>query len=903
MKQVLQSLQAISTGYSVFEKDQVLTHDQLNTVSDYFDDQTRLTRVKLLGVGIVCGLRVSVEETNLTVSKGAGVTTDGDLLYFTADTVFDRFQPYDKSNPTYAHFAAALNADKVFELVPRNSETPQGPKGLSQFKAQTGFALDQMVAVLFMEGYVKDEDVCTGTDCDNLGQNFINTIKLLLVEKSVAGSLHKNIPTPDQTVRALVEIAADRALIPSQLTSTNQLTTIYRTTCQRIHGKLIGEFAKLDKTFWASFGDSFAPTIARDWTATLNRIKTAFTGNASGIQYYYDFLKDLVETYNHFRQLLSGDTTWCCPDAGSFPKHLLLGNVGAGANPDENRTGFYPSPLASRTVEQWNHATFLAQKLDALIQTFQPPSATATVRITPSRFEDAHLEERAIPYYYPVNDVNPIQTRWSYCLHKQGMDAWNYSYHAASYNPPLGGAANPLASQTGCYSFFRIEGHLGQLVSTAQAAIEAEIKASNLPFVVQPVHLGTDLRRVVKRPGVRYSDLHSLHHILRQELAYRLDDVKTFSTNFAAQVNTLTPDDVDDPPQLKILARQKDEAIGNEVVSAKAVLNQTYPEYKLNAAAWKPAFEKTITTAAEFKQNLGQVTKTEFPTPFDSLISTSHGCWLDWLDTIIADKGDKDDAKLLFSNFQALHPGLEHFAGVVRGGTFVLVYDNNDRVIADFMLPYHCCEAVPEIEPQEPGLPRPKIKIGSLPGGIKMIPTIDKLFTGKLTQFTRAVIDPKIEVQKQNFEFFKSSMTAVAGVFGAANTGRIKAGEPIFADALLDAAVNETKLKQQRLDILKERAGDPRLPKEARDKYAAQAKKAEADLAKSIQDSVKYVSESGVDVSSGSEGFKAVMEISAGIGKISDQRTKTSLKTGLTTLQKKIGDAGLKTMLGGMINF
>jgi hypothetical protein len=322
MKQVLQSLQAISTGYSVFEKDQVLTHDQLNTVSDYFDDQTRLTRVKLLGVGIVCGLRVSVGETNLTVSKGAGVTTDGDLLYSTADTIFDQFQLYDKSNPTYAHFSAALNAEKVFELVPQNSEAPPGPKGLSQFKAETGFALDQMVAVLFMEGYVKDEDVCTGTDCDNLGQNFINTIKLLLVEKSVAGSLHKNIPTPDQAVRALEEIAADRALIPSPLTSTTQLTTIYRTTSQRIHSKLIAEFSKLDKTFWAFFGDRFAPTMARDWTATLNRIKTAFTGNASGIQYYYDFLKDLVETYNHFRQLLFGDTTWCCPEADSFPKHL-----------------------------------------------------------------------------------------------------------------------------------------------------------------------------------------------------------------------------------------------------------------------------------------------------------------------------------------------------------------------------------------------------------------------------------------------------------------------------------------------------------------------------------------------------------------------------------------------------
>ena len=53
MAQVIQSLEEIETSYCVFEKDQVLTEGQLNGVSRYFDDQTRLTRVDLIGVGIV----------------------------------------------------------------------------------------------------------------------------------------------------------------------------------------------------------------------------------------------------------------------------------------------------------------------------------------------------------------------------------------------------------------------------------------------------------------------------------------------------------------------------------------------------------------------------------------------------------------------------------------------------------------------------------------------------------------------------------------------------------------------------------------------------------------------------------------------------------------------------------
>ncbi|HWM25272.1 MAG TPA: hypothetical protein VNP98_10640 [Chthoniobacterales bacterium] len=903
---VLQSLQAISTGYSVFEKDQVLTHDQLNTVAEYFDDQTRLTRVKLLGVGIVCGLRVSPEEAKVTVSKGAGITTDGDLLYFAADTVFDRFKLYDESGPKYAPFSAAITAKKVFELVPKGAEAAADPPAhvLGRFKAETGFDLDQMVAVLFMEGYVKKDDLCTGDDCDNLGQNFINTIKLLFAEKSVAGPLQKAIPTPDRAARALADIVADRPLFSSAVNSTARLAGIYRTACRSIHGKLAAEFPKLYPNCSDFLGDAFTSNPASRWRAKLNRVANAFGASDAGIQYYYDFLKDLAETYNRFRRLLFGDTTWCCPDTDGFPKHLLLGNVVAGADPNENRTGFYPSLVASRTAQQLQHAIFLAQKLDALIETFEVPDATGPARITPSRFEDAPLEERAIPYYYEINSANPIQKGWSYRLHQQGMDAWNYSYNAAAYGAQ-GGAARPFTSQMGCFSFFRIEGHLGLNVATAQAAIEAEIKANNLPFVVQPVFLGTDKRKVVKRPGIRFTDLHHLHRILRNDLTLQLEDARTFSAHYADQVNkTLTTDDVEDLPQAKTIASQKDRAINDGVQSAKSVLNQSYPEYKINAAAWKPSFKDTLTAAAEFKQNLGKVTKTEFTTPFDSLIGTTHGHWLDWLDILIQDKDDKKDGKLLFSNFVAEHPGLEHFAGVVRGGTFVLVHDNNNRVVADFMLPYHCCEDEPEIEPQEPPLPRPPIKIpGIIRDGIKLTPSFDKHLTRRLDQFTHTVVDPKIESQRQHFEFFKGSMAAVAGVFGAANTGKIKAGDTRFGDDLLDATIGEMKLKQQKVEILKEKAGDPGLPKEVRAKHATAAKKAETELAKSIQDTAKYLSDAGVDVSTGSEGFKAMMEISSGIGKITNERAKTSMKTGLTALQKKTGNAGLKTMLGGMINF
>ena len=92
MTDTLRILQQITNNYSIFEKDQVLTERQLNSVTDYLNDQTRLTRLYLLGVGVIAGLRVSLSGKVIEIAKGFGITTDGDLLHYADDTVFDRFQ-------------------------------------------------------------------------------------------------------------------------------------------------------------------------------------------------------------------------------------------------------------------------------------------------------------------------------------------------------------------------------------------------------------------------------------------------------------------------------------------------------------------------------------------------------------------------------------------------------------------------------------------------------------------------------------------------------------------------------------------------------------------------------------------------------------------------------------------
>ena len=67
--------------YPVFEANQVLTNAHLNDLFEYLDEQTRLTRSNLIGIGIVCGLEVTFEAPGTVhLSKGCGVTSQGYLI-------------------------------------------------------------------------------------------------------------------------------------------------------------------------------------------------------------------------------------------------------------------------------------------------------------------------------------------------------------------------------------------------------------------------------------------------------------------------------------------------------------------------------------------------------------------------------------------------------------------------------------------------------------------------------------------------------------------------------------------------------------------------------------------------------------------------------------------------------
>ena len=190
-------------SYPVFEADQVLTNRHLNDMFNYLEQHDRLTRIKLIGSGIVCGLEVSFQpKESISISKGCGLTSQGYLITY-CDTVFTHFMPYntrnfpadllflqqcDETSPTEKPFYRDAFKDGIFELVSpaRLQELKPGEKqNTVAFADNIKTDLTKYVVVLFLETEEENLKNCDTNDCNDKGSRMDFEVRALLVEKTV----------------------------------------------------------------------------------------------------------------------------------------------------------------------------------------------------------------------------------------------------------------------------------------------------------------------------------------------------------------------------------------------------------------------------------------------------------------------------------------------------------------------------------------------------------------------------------------------------------------------------------------------------------------------------------------------------------------------------------------------
>jgi PKD repeat protein len=138
-------------------------------------------------------------------------------------------------------------------------------------------------------------------------------------------------------------------------------------------------------------------------------------------------------------------------------------------------------------------------------------------------------------------------------------------------------------------------------------------------------------------------------------------------------------------------------------------LDKTLPDglVAFDFEAFGKSFAAMIAAAEEYRQQIDsdfselshelKGNEDEILIHLDRLLAACSRDKFEALYEVYTARQAKLDNLIRFAAFIREHPGIEHQAGVPKGGTLIIVYDSKDTVVADFYLPYICCSECPQV--------------------------------------------------------------------------------------------------------------------------------------------------------------------------------------------------------------
>ncbi|MCY1662537.1 PKD domain-containing protein [Chryseobacterium sp. SL1] len=484
-------LSDISTQYRKFSKGQYIEYTQFNEFLDFFEDQDRLSRVMLQGVGIVCGFKPELTYSNkklnsIKLSQGVAVTTDGDLLtlnntskvseeLYVSDlkTIsidskeYTHFKKYDNFKVNYPAFYDENGGQiELWELATVQEAT-------SDFQPVANFSnLEDQYLMLYLESYEKEVKPCRGVDCDNHGIQQIRNLKVLVTnEQGVNYILQRDRiqPHPLFIEDILGSVKQERVILERLIQekgietrfSYADLKNMYADVLERNgYGELVfRKIYEISKMFGLPVADHL----------TFKSVLEECLNLPFGFQYAYDVVKDLTATYSEIIRLLPKTFTKCLPDFASFPKHMMLGKLNSETQLDSSRHQFYNSPVLDDEKAMQKVKTLIS-RFNLQVQNFKYPNrnvevigndipieAESAIKITPSQ-KSEFLGNKAIPFYYRITD-NFLKV-WDFNKVRTPAFRNNVGYNSGLFSQESY-VRKPLGFNIDRASFYNIEGHQG----------------------------------------------------------------------------------------------------------------------------------------------------------------------------------------------------------------------------------------------------------------------------------------------------------------------------------------------------------------------------------------------------------------------------------------------------------
>lgn len=787
MKSVITSLANISKEYTVFTKDQVLTEQQLNSVTNYLDDQQRLSRTALSGVGIVQGLNISASNSHIRLSPGLGVTRDGDLFTNYQALVFDRIKSYPEDGPQYEPFMLNGQMLPFYQLVAvGESDTLAKPINVI---AQDP---NDWLFVLFAQSVVEDKDICTGTSCDNGSRTYYGHMRLMAISREYAEYLSTIEELKPPAEQEMLRLYTPNIKIDRSLDTQQEWFKTIRTSCEISAKNLLAAF----KSFWPNYSPYLSAYVqgnpTANWSSKLSAIANKAKTENGRLQYYYECLNDINTTWNNLLNELEKVTPSMLIGVGRNSKHLLLGAL-KGEGP---RDTFTPSPvLANQAMEP---VLFYLEKLSALLSGFVW-TGISSIKVTPT----SHSLP-SVPGFYNESVFNV----WDYASKQANKQRYLLGYHADK-NKPLGGADNPLNRRQNSFDGYRVEGVLGKNYTATLSTLQNYIQQHQLPFSVSGALIEGTFQQVIGPFYRPRKELDNLQYLFRKDLVYQLEDVTRFSGSFKNEiVNKAQKEALDDGDSndLGYQVEMRDIEIRNKASEAISLLNKPFlsAQEKVN---YKSSINAVVKNAGLFKNDVSKISTTHFPTMFDQIIVNQTPRWVDWLDVLAQDSDKKDKEAALLPNFLKQNPGFEVGNEVVRGGTFILLYNSDGTVVGSGMLSHYIAPVFEETETSKPELPKFDFPLAEIPlPGIKVIPSLEFEFTRKFADFSvnlNEQFDKKIEFSSVYGDAFKDSLNIVRDIYVA---DAVAVGPRVdgasFDDLIADKYLEGLKVRESQVDAL-----------------------------------------------------------------------------------------------------
>src|SRR5262245_10445116 len=526
--------------YPVFEDGQVLTSGLLNDIIDYVEPQQRLTRSKLVGIGIVCGLQPDWNATTRTLrlSRGVAVTSEGYLIA-EDEVVFDRFRPYtvpipsgpaataeDKAKARYPFLFSGNTQRQAVELLPTDFQPAPGeaaPTALTD-----AFVADKTV-LLFLETNLASLKNCDVNDCSDKGSEMNLTLRRLLVTRTIADTI---LDQEEEIAGRPVDRASHPRLGLSPLAiekinpagaQIDNLPALYLrtlTTASRAAQQLIPAMRDAWHAYRPLLQDLYPTSRFPNANGPipdhhLFNMAAAFAETPTLVQYLHDGVHDVIRTYNEFIERAALFDAECSPNPARFPRHVLAGDVEplavsfsgaprtlteyanynpltatAGPAPEgppaPRRHHFVPSPAVADGADRLAELRSLFSRMVLLPQTYATRGLLgAAIRLTPSRDGAAPLGERAIPFFYRFERTGDLFANWSWRKARANLYSSIFSYQFTASAQP-----HPFAFRQDGEDFIRIEGVVGKPLGTTMQTLIDQKRALGLSFSIEPVWIG-----------------------------------------------------------------------------------------------------------------------------------------------------------------------------------------------------------------------------------------------------------------------------------------------------------------------------------------------------------------------------------------------------------------------------